>query len=147
MNPGKRSEDEEDHPLNCRQRGSTQNFAQNNRGARYWSYHHGEQESFLAVLDQRHHGKDGSEEYDHDERTRIEIVQVVLLTLASAGAERGAESRANYHPEHERRGQHPDHSRLLPVEADNLTPPQGKCRQQHSRGSGSGGPDQGDSLT
>ena len=71
---------------------------------------------------------------DHDQRAGIEIVEIVLLAWSAAGAERRAESRTDYQPEYEWRGEHPDHARFLPVEAHDLSPPQGERGQQQSRG-------------
>jgi hypothetical protein len=74
-----RGEGEKDQPLNRRKRRTSQNFAQNDRGAWNGRDQHREQEAFFAVFDHRHHGEDRSEQYDHDQRAGIEVIQIVLL--------------------------------------------------------------------
>src|SRR5882672_1684689 len=134
MHTGEGSEHEEEHSLNCGERGAAENFSEDDGRARHGGDQHGEEEALLAVFDERHHRENGGEEYDHDERAGIEIVAVMLLPLASAGAERSAEAGADYHPEHERGCEHADYARLLAIEAYNLTPPQRKCGQEHASG-------------
>ena len=56
-----------------------------------------------------------------------------LLRLTRARAKRRTESRANHHPEHQRRCQHAYHARLLPVEAHNLAPPKSEGGQPNPR--------------
>src|SRR6202035_710398 len=96
MYAGERSEDEEDNPLNSGESGAPENLAENDCGARDWGDQHREQESFFAVFNHRHHSENRGEEDDHNQGAGIEIIAVVLLTLASAGAKRGAESGADY---------------------------------------------------
>src|SRR5271155_352958 len=123
-------EDQEDHSLERSERGAAEDLAEDDGGARYRSHHDGEQEAFFAVLDERHHGENRGEEDDHDESAGVEIIHVVLLALAGAGAERSAEAGADHYPEDQRRGQNANYARLLAVETDDLAPPQGEGRQQ-----------------
>src|ERR1035441_9832565 len=52
-------------------------LAQYDDGAAYRRHQDGKQEPFFAVLNHRHHGKDGCEEHDHDQSAREEIVEIV----------------------------------------------------------------------
>ena len=136
MHSSERRENQKDHALDCRERGAAHHLAEHNRGARHGRDEHGKQKPFLAVFDHRHHGEDGSEEHDHDQRAGIKIIQVMLLAGSAAGAKRSSESRADHQPEHQRRRQHADHARGLAVEAHDLAPPQRECRQRYARGCG-----------
>ena len=133
MNPRKRREDEEDQSLDRRERRPAQNLAQHNRGTRHRRHQHGKQKALLAVLDDRHHGEDRSEEHDHDQRAGVEVVEIMLLPRPTARTKRSAEPRADHQPENQWRREHSNHPCRLPVEPHDFPPPQGEGGEEHSR--------------
>ena len=118
--------------LRRRQGRAAEHLAQDDDRAAHRRHQHGKQEAFFAVLNHRHHGKDGSEEHDHDESAGEKIVEIVLATGRSVRAKRGAEARANHKPEEQRRSDDADHTRALPVEAYDFAPPQRERWQQQT---------------
>ena len=122
-------------PLRGSERGASENFSQNDGRPRNGRDQNRKQEAFLAVLDDRHHGEDAGEQHDHDERTGIKIVQIMLLALRVAGAEGCSEAGAEHDPEHQRGCDHADDATALPVETDQFAPPEGEGGERHAGGS------------
>src|SRR5579864_44841 len=101
MNSGERGENKEKQTLDRRESGSAEHLAEHDGRSRDRRDKNGQQETFFAVLNDRHHGEDRGEEHDQDQSTRVEVVEIMLL--ASAGRlERGAEAGAQYEPEDQR---------------------------------------------
>ena len=86
MHTDRRRENQEDQTLQRCQRRSAENFAQHDDRAADRRNQHREQKSFFAIFNHRHHGKDGGEEHDHDQRAGKEELQV-MLAAGAAGAE------------------------------------------------------------
>ena len=128
------SESQKDQALNRRQRGAAQHLAQHDRRARHRSHQHRQQKAFLAVFDHRHHGEDRSEQHDHDQRARIKIIQIVLLSGRVAGTKRTAKAGPDDHPEQQRRRDDSHDASALAIEADQFPPPKRKRRQQEPCG-------------
>src|ERR1017187_2426437 len=118
----RRSEDQENDSLRGRQGCATQHLAQNDHRTAYRRYPHRKQKGLFSVLNHRHHGEDRSEEHNHDESAREEIIEIVLAPGPSVGAKGGTETGANHQPEEQRRSDDTDHTRALAVEANNLAP-------------------------
>ncbi len=98
----RRSEDQEDEPLRGRQGRTAQHLAQYDDGAAHGRNQDGKQETLFAVLDHRHHGKDGGEEHNHDESAGKEIIEIMLAAGRAVGAKGSAEAGADHDPEEQR---------------------------------------------
>ena len=108
VNSEHRREHEKDEALQGSQRRSAEHLAQHDHRAADRRHQHREQKAFFAVFDHRHHGEDGGEQHDHDQRAGEEVVEVMLASRA-ARAERRAEARADHQPEQQRRSDDADH--------------------------------------
>src|ERR1035438_10745871 len=93
--------DQKDQSLNGGERCAAENFAKNDSSTRHWSDQDRKQEAFIAVFDHGHHGEDRREQHNHYERSREEIVEVILLSGCLAGSERGSETGSEHDPEQE----------------------------------------------
>src|SRR3954471_20038479 len=128
MHAGQRREEEKDQALDGSKGGAAEHLAEHDGRTRDGRSDDGEEEAFVAVLDERHHGEDRSEKHNHDDGAGEEVAEGMAAGSSVAGGEGAREAGAEGDPEEQRRGDNADDAGALAIEADDLTLPEREGR-------------------